>query len=168
MRVANLARAATKTPAGAISKTTVVGSLVNLGLSVVKVGAGMLWRSQALVADGIHSLSDLLSDVLVWYTGRHAARAPGLERPYGHGRYETPATLVLGVLLLMVAVGIDWDAGNRLFAPDQLLWPQPPALAAILVSIVVKEWLYWWTLGSDRAISHRRRKRFGRKFITTR
>lgn len=136
--------------AGAIVKTAVVGSLVNLGLSVLKVGAGVLWHSQALVADGIHSLSDLLSDVLVWYAGCHAARAPDQEHPYGHGRYETLATLVLGVLLLMVAGGIGWDAGKRLFAPDELLRPQPLALAAVLVSILVKEWLYWWTLGYAR------------------
>jgi len=130
----------------------VVGGLIDLGLSVLKVGAGMLWHSQALVADGIHSLSDLLSDGLVWYAGRHAARAPDQEHPYGHGRYETLATLVLGVLLLMVAGGIGWDAGNRLFAPDELLRPQSPALTVVLVSILVKEWLYWWTLGYARRV----------------
>jgi len=130
----------------------VVGGLVNLGLSVVKVGAGVLWHSQALIADGIHSLSDLLSDGLVWYAGRHAAQGPDLEHPYGHGRYETLATLALGILLLAVAVGIGWDAGKRLFAPDELLRPQPLALAVILVSILVKEWLYWWTLGYARRV----------------
>ena len=129
-----------------------VGGLVNLGLSVVKVGAGVLWHSQALIADGIHSLSDLLSDGLVWYAGRHAAQGPDLEHPYGHGRYETLATLALGILLLAVAVGIGWDAGKRLFAPDELLRPQPLALAVILVSILVKEWLYWWTLGYARRV----------------
>jgi len=138
--------------AAAIAKTAVVGGLVNLGLSVVKVGAGVLWHSQALIADGIHSLSDLLSDGLVWYAGRHAAQGPDLEHPYGHGRYETLATLALGILLLAVAVGIGWDAGKRLFAPDELLRPQPLALAVILVSILVKEWLYWWTLGYARRV----------------
>jgi len=135
-----------------IARTAVIGGLVDLGLSVVKVGAGMLWRSQALVADGVHSLSDLLSDVLVWYAGRHAARPPDREHPHGHGRYETLATLALGSLLLVIAVGIGWDAGNRLFAPDQLLQPQLPALAVILVSVVAKEWLSWWTLGYARRI----------------
>lgn len=111
-----------------------IGGLVNLGLvAATKVGAGVLWHSQALVAAGIHSLSDLLSDVLVWYVGRRAAQAPDLEHPYGHGRYETLATLVLGVLLLAVAGDIGWDAGKRLFAPDELLRPELPALAAALV-----------------------------------
>ena len=136
----------------AISRTAVVGGLVNLLLSVVKVGAGLVWHSQSLVADGIHSLSDLLSDVLVWYAGRHAAQAPDLEHPYGHGRFETLATLVLAIFLLAVAAGIGWDAGERLFSPDDLLQPHPLALAAALASVLAKEWLYWWTLGYSRRV----------------
>lgn len=138
--------------ADAISYTAVVGGGVNLVLSSIKVGAGVLWHSQALIADGVHSLSDLLSDVLVWYAGRHAAQAPDLEHPYGHGRYETLATLVLGILLLAVAIGIGWDAGERLFSPDELLQPQAMALVAALASILVKEWLYWWTLAYARRL----------------
>jgi len=138
--------------AGAIAKTAVVGGVVDLGLSVLKVGVGVLWHSQALVADGIHSLSDLLSDVLVLYAGHQAAQDPDLEHPYGHGRYEPLAALALGILLLIIAVGIGWDAGKRLFAPDQLLRPQPPVLAVILVSIMAKEWLCRWTLGYARRV----------------
>ena len=136
----------------AISRTAVVGGLVNLVLAIIKIGAGMSWRSQALVADGIHSLSDLLSDALVWWAGRHAAQAPDPEHPYGYGRYETLATMVLGAFLLVVAIGIGWDAGERLFAPEQLLQPQSPALVAVALSILVKEWLYWWTLGYARRL----------------
>jgi len=132
-----------KDRAAAISITSIVGGVINLVLSLLKVGAGMIWHSQALVADGIHSLSDLLSDALVWYAGRQATQAPDQEHPYGHGRYETLATLVLGVFLLLVAICIAWDAADRLFAPEQFLHPQPPALVAALLSIFVKEWLYW-------------------------
>jgi cation diffusion facilitator family transporter len=138
--------------AKAISRTAVIGGVANLFLSVVKVLAGVVWQSQALVADGIHSFSDLLSDVLVWFAGRHATQAPDEEHPYGHGRFETAATLALGVFLLAVAVGIGWDAGERLFAPDALLAPEPLALVAALASILVKEWLYWWTLGYARRV----------------
>ncbi|MCB2261907.1 MAG: cation diffusion facilitator family transporter [Candidatus Thiosymbion ectosymbiont of Robbea hypermnestra] len=138
--------------ADAISKTALVGGLVDLGLSVIKIVAGLLWHSQALLADGLHSLSDLLSDGIVWWAGRHAAQAPDQEHPYGHGRYETLATLVLGVLLLAVALGIGWDAGKRLFLSGALLRPELPALIAVLVSILVKEWLYWWTLGYARQV----------------
>ena len=138
--------------AKAVSITAPVGGVVNFSLSIVKVTAGALWHSQALIADGIHSFSDLLSDALVWYAGRHAAQAPDQEHPYGHGRYETLATLILGIFLLVVAIGIAWDAGQRLFAPEELLQPQPLALAAALASILVKEWLYWWTLGYARRV----------------
>jgi len=138
--------------AQAISRTAIVGGVVNLALSILKVISGVIWNSQALVADGIHSLSDLFSDVLVWLAGRHATQAPDQEHPYGHGRYETVATLALGALLVAVAVGIGWDAANRLFAPDELLRPAPFALIAALVSIAVKEWLYWWTLGYARRV----------------
>jgi cation diffusion facilitator family transporter len=138
--------------AQAISRTAIVGGVVNLALSILKVISGVIWNSQALVADGIHSLSDLFSDVLVWLAGRHATQAPDQEHPYGHGRYETVATLALGALLVAVAVGIGWDAANRLFAPDELLRPAPFALIGALVSIAVKEWLYWWTLGYARRV----------------
>lgn len=141
-----------KERAKAISRTAIIGGVANLVLSLIKVAAGILWHSQALVADGIHSFSDLLSDILVWFAGRHSTQAPDQEHPYGHGRYETLATLVLGLFLLAVAIGIGWDASERLFAPDDLLQPEPMALAAALVSILVKEWLYWWTLGYARRV----------------
>ncbi len=112
----------------------------------------MIWHSQALVADGIHSFSDLLSDILVWLAGRHATQAPDSEHPYGHARYETVATLALAALLVTVAVGIGWDAADRLFSPEELLHPSPFALAAAVASIFVKEWLYWWTLGYARRV----------------
>jgi cation diffusion facilitator family transporter len=138
--------------AEAISRTAVVGGVVNLILSLIKVVSGVLWHSQALVADGIHSFSDLLSDVLVWFAGRQSTQAPDREHPYGHGRYETLATLILGVFLLIVAIGIGWDAGERLFSPEELLRPHPLALVAALASILIKEWLYWWTLGYARRV----------------
>jgi len=138
--------------AEAISHTAVVGGMLNLLLSLIKVLAGVIWNSQALVADGIHSISDLLSDMLVWFAGRHSSQAPDQEHPYGHGRYETLATLVLGVFLLFVAIGIGWDATGRLFSPDELLRPEPLALVAVVTSILVKEWLYWWTLAYARRV----------------
>jgi cation diffusion facilitator family transporter len=90
----------------AIARTAVVGAIVNLVLSAIKIGTGVAGQSQALIADGIHSLSDLLTDLLVWYAGRHVARRPDREHPYGHGRYETVTTLALSAVLAVVAVGI--------------------------------------------------------------
>jgi divalent metal cation (Fe/Co/Zn/Cd) transporter len=78
--------------------------------------------------------------------GRKAALAPDDKHPYGHGRYETMATLVLGLLLIVVATGIGWDAIHRLFSPEELLRPEPITLYAALASILIKEWLYWHIL----------------------
>lgn len=136
----------------ATSRTAIGGALVNVALTLVKLVAGHFGQSQALIADAIHSLSDLLSDLLVLVAGRQAAQGPDLDHPYGHGRYETVATLVLGFLLLAVAIGIAWDAAHRLFAPEELLKPGPMALGAALLSILIKEWLYWWTLGYAKRV----------------
>jgi cation diffusion facilitator family transporter len=136
----------------AVARTAAVGGVVNLLLSAVKILAGVVGQSQALIADGIHSLSDLLTDVLIWYAGRHAARHPDGEHPYAHGRYETVATLALGAVLAVVAIGIGWDAGHRMFAPEELLRPATVTLYAALASILIKEWLHWYTLGYARRV----------------
>jgi cation diffusion facilitator family transporter len=136
----------------AVTRTAVVGALINLFLAIIKIIAGVLGHSQALVADGIHSLSDLLSDLLVLVAGRRASQGPDRDHPYGHARYETVATLVLGLLLIAVAIGIAWDATHRLFEPAALLQPEPLALAAAFASILVKEWLYWWTLAYAKRV----------------
>ncbi|EXJ17131.1 cation diffusion facilitator family transporter [Imhoffiella purpurea] len=136
----------------AVTRTAVVGGIVNLLLSAIKIVAGLLGHSQALIADGIHSLSDLLSDLLVLIAGHHASQEPDRDHPYGHARYETVATLVLGFLLFAVAVGIGWDAAKRLFEPEDLLRPEMSALIVTLVSIGAKEWLYWWTLGYAKRV----------------
>ncbi|QIK39272.1 cation transporter [Caldichromatium japonicum] len=136
----------------AIAHTSVISAVINLLLSAFKILIGLIGHSQALVADGIHSLSDLLSDALVYIAGHHAAQQPDQAHPYGHARYETVATLFLGFLLLAVALGIGWDAVWRLFEPSALWQPGPLALAAAVISIGVKEWLYWWTLGYAKRV----------------
>ena len=136
----------------AVTRTALVGGIANLLLSVMKIGVGLIGHSQSLIADGIHSLSDLATDVLVWIAGRQASRGPDDEHPYGHGRYETMATLVLALLLLAVAIGLGWDAALRLFSPEDLLRPAWMTLLAALASIGVKEWLYWYTLGYARRV----------------
>jgi len=138
--------------ARAISLTTLIGAALNLLLSAVKITAGMFGHSQALVADGVHSLSDLLSDMLVFFAGHQAHQEPDSDHPYGHARFETVATLTLAFLLLAVAFGIGWDAAGRLFQPGELLRPGFFALATVLLSIGIKEWLYWWTLGYARRV----------------
>lgn len=129
----------------AIQQVTVVGVLVNLLLAASKTIIGVIAQSQSLVADGIHSLSDLLSDGLVFFAARHAHHGPDEAHPYGHGRFETAGTLGLGLLLALVAVGITWDAVERLFSPEALLHPKPLALYAAIFSILANEGLYHYT-----------------------
>ena len=135
-----------------IGKTALVGAAVNLLLSFAKIGIGVVGHSHALVADGIHSLSDLATDALVWVVGRQASRGPDLTHPYGHGRYETMATLGLALFLVLVAIGIGWDAADRLFSPQSLPTPSWLTLYAAVASILVKEWLYWYTLAYAKRI----------------
>lgn len=129
----------------AAQRVTLVSALVNLLLAVVKVVVGMLAHSAALVADGVHSFSDLLSDALVWFTAQHAHEAPDAEHPYGHARFETAATLLLGILLVLVGLGIAWDAFVRVLEGD-FVTPGQWALWAALFSIAANEGLYWYTL----------------------
>jgi len=133
-------------------RVTIVGAVINLLLAIAKILFGWIAQSQALVVDGIHSLSDLFSDVLVWFAAHHAAQAPDTDHPYGHGRFETLATLGLGALLMLVAFGIIWDAASRLFAPETLLAPGAMALVVALISILAKEWLYHYTQRNARRI----------------
>jgi len=139
---------------GAESKrVALVGALVNLLLAVVKISIGFSARSQALIVDGIHSVSDLLSALLVWYAAGHASHGPDEKHPYGHGRFETAATLALGSMLVLVSGGIIWDSVERLFVSEELWQPKPLALYAAGFSIVANEALFWYTLLVSRRIN---------------
>ena len=100
-------------------KVTLVGSVVDLLLGVLKIWFGFVSQSQALIADGFHSLSDLVTDALVIYAAKHAHREADEDHPYGHGRIETLATVGLGMALIIVAIGLSLDAILRLFQPDE-------------------------------------------------
>ncbi len=132
-------------------RVTLVGAGVNLLLAVVKTIVGISAQSAALVADGIHSFSDLMSDALVWLASRHAAEGPDEQHPYGHGRFETAATLGLGILLMLIALGIVWEALERTWAGEHLI-PDSMALWAAGFSILANEGLYWYTLAAARRV----------------
>ncbi|MDJ0740078.1 MAG: cation diffusion facilitator family transporter [Gammaproteobacteria bacterium] len=126
-------------------RVSLVTGSVNLLLSITQVVVGLIANSAALIADGIHSASDLVSDVMVWFAARHAAQAPDADHPYGHGRFETAATLGLGLLLVGVALGIVWNGGERLLDPQRPI-PGTIALVVAALGIVAKESLYWYTI----------------------
>lgn len=125
---------------------TVVGSFLDFGLAVAKIAAGLAAHSQALIADGVHSLSDLATDFIVIFAAKHAHEEADEEHPYGHGRIETAATVILGIALIAVGVGIGWDAATRLFNPDELLQPTMLAIWIAAISVVSKEAIYHYTM----------------------
>ena len=133
-----------------IRKVTLVGAVVDLVLGVAKIIVGVMASSQALIADGIHSLSDLATDFLVLFAAKHAHRQADDEHPYGHGRIETVATVVLGVSLVAVAIGICYDAVRRLMAPELLLHPGWLALLVAVISVLSKELIYQYTAAAAR------------------
>ena len=136
--------------AGTKRRVTLLGVAVNLPLALLKLLGGIAAASPALVADGVHSLADLLSDAAVLWALGHSARAPDADHPYGHGRFETVATLGLSALLLLTAGGIVWDAGARLLA-GTVQTPGMLALWIALGAIAAKEALFHLT----RAVARR-------------
>jgi len=129
----------------ASQKVTLVGAVVDFLLAIFKVMAGMFGNSGALIADGIHSFSDLLSDGVVWYAAKHSADEADEEHPYGHERFETVATLGLSIILAIIGTGIIFDAFNRLSSPSELTH-STLLLSVAALSIFSKEALYWYTL----------------------
>ena len=139
-----------------IYKVTLVGSLVNVALLLFKFVAGIVGHSAAMIADAIHSLSDFLTDVIVLVFIRISDKPRDKSHDYGHGKYETLAMMLIGVALLVVAVGIlysgatkihQWLEGAQLEAPGML------ALWAALLSIVMKEAVYRYSMVKARQLN---------------
>ena len=142
-----------------IYKVTLVGSAGNVALLAFKFAAGVLGHSSAMIADAIHSLSDFITDVVLLAFVHMSAKPQDEDHDYGHGKYETFATLIIGLAIMAAATGIiisgvdklvDWVGGRQLAAPGWL------ALAAALLSIVVKEVMYRYTVRRARHWTLRR------------
>ncbi len=127
------------------ARASYVGGAVNVFQTLIKIGFGILGQSAALIADGIHSLSDLLSDLLVIIAVRLGSREADYEHPYGHRRFETIATVILGVSLITIGGAISWSVMNRMAHPEHLPVPNPIGLGIATLSILVNEWLYHYT-----------------------
>jgi cation diffusion facilitator family transporter len=127
------------------TRVTYVGAAVNVFLTIIKIGVGVLGQSTALIADGIHSLSDLLSDLFVIIAIKLGSREADYLHPYGHRRFETIATVLLGMGLVVIAGGIIWDGMERMQHPETLLMPSHDTMAIALISILANEWLYQYT-----------------------
>lgn len=127
-------------------RSTWVSVWVNVLLSAGQMVVGLLAHSQALVADALHSLSDLVSDGVVLVASHHSRKDADEDHPYGHHRFETAASLALGLILLGVGGGMLWAAVLKLQAPDQISPVQPLALYVALVAIISKELLFRYLL----------------------
>lgn len=134
-----------------VRRMTWIGLLINIFLSGLKIAAGFLGKSQAVLADGIHSLTDLTTDIAVIAGSYFWAKPPDETHPYGHQRIETTVSLLIGAILLLAGAGIGWEA----FATLQEKGSTPPgwiALSAAAVSIVCKEVLYRWTANAGKRV----------------
>ena len=130
----------------AAKKSTLVSVAVNLALTVSQVFAGLLSGSQGLVADGIHSLTDLVADFVVLFANHHSAKDADEDHHYGHQRYETAASLFLGISLLVVGLGMLWSAGHKIVNPIAASQISILALYVALGSLTAKEILFRYML----------------------
>lgn len=127
-------------------RTTLVSVFVNSVLVVLQIAIGVIAHSQALVADGVHSLADLVSDFVVLLANRHSGAKPDTDHNYGHSRYETVASLFLGGLLIAVGIGMLWRAGTRITDLASIPAVHISALVVALIVLVSKEGLFRYML----------------------
>ncbi|SAL18921.1 cation diffusion facilitator family transporter [Caballeronia turbans] len=127
-------------------RTTWTSIAVNSGLTAAQLVVGFVAHSQALIADGVHSLADIVSDFLVLIANKHAGAAPDVDHNYGHSRYETVASLFLGGLLVAVGVGMLWRAGARIVNLQDIPPVKVGALAVAIIVLLSKEALFRYML----------------------
>jgi cation diffusion facilitator family transporter len=127
-------------------KTTWTSIALNTGLTAAQLAVGFFAHSQALIADGVHSLADIVSDFIVLVANRQAAVAPDVDHNYGHNRYETVASLFLGGLLIAVGVGMLWRAGSRIMNLQDIPAVHASALIVAIIVLVSKEALFRYML----------------------
>ena len=127
-------------------RVAVVNITANFLLTTAQVIIGILGHSQALVADGLHTLSDTLADLLVIFALKHGHKGADEEHPYGHERIETAVTMILGVVLIGVAIGIGARAGMKLMTVGAIVTPSALTLWTALGTLVAKEAMYRYTI----------------------
>lgn len=135
-----------------IRKVTLIGSVVDFLLAALKITVGILGSSQALIADGVHSLSDLVTDAMVLVAAKHGSADADEEHPYGHARFETLATVGLGIALILVGFGIAYDAIRRLYQPELLFHPGWMVFFVACISIASKEVIFHYTMNAAKKL----------------
>ena len=138
--------------AAAATRSTWVSVGVNMALTIGQITAGILSKSQGLIADGIHSLSDLVADFVVLFASHHSKKDADVDHPYGHQRFETAASLVLGVILLVVGVGMLWSAIFKLQSPETVPQVHITALWVVAIALIAKELLFRYMLAVAKRV----------------
>lgn len=138
--------------ASAANRSTWVSVVVNIVLSTAQISAGILTKSQGLIADGIHSLSDLVADFVVLFASHHSKKDADEGHPYGHQRFENAASLALGALLLAVGIGMLWSAVLKLQSPDSIEKVHITALWVVGTALVAKELLFRYMLAVAKRV----------------
>ncbi|MBU5450384.1 cation diffusion facilitator family transporter [Acetivibrio sp. MSJd-27] len=126
---------------------SVISIVVNMILSILKLAAGIISRSGAMISDAVHTISDVFTTFIVM-AGIHMSNKPSDQKhPYGHERFECVASILLSAALFAVGAGIGYEAFRKIIQgmAGQLHSPGLPALIAAIISIAVKEWMYWYT-----------------------
>ena len=140
---------------GEIQKVTFIGALLNTFLTALQLVTGVVFHSNALILDGIHSLSDLFTDIFVLAITKLGSAKPDKNHPYGHGRFETIGVVVLGSVLITVALLFAWENVERLRKGEALFAPEPWALIPPLVAIFGKELLFRHTIKVGKRLNAR-------------
>ncbi|GGO75760.1 cation transporter [Marinobacterium nitratireducens] len=133
-------------------RVTLIGSALDAALGIAKIIVGLLAHSHALVADGIHSLSDLGTDFMVILVLKLAHKEPDQDHPYGHARFETLGTVMLGGLLIAVAGAMAYDSIDVILSREFLATPGWAALLVAGISVVSKEWIFRYTLAAGKRL----------------
>jgi len=132
-----------------INKITIIGFFVNLFLTVGKISAGIIGQSAAMLADGLHSMSDFVTDIIVIVFVKISSKEKDPKHKYGHGKYETFATMLISFALMIVGVGIFWAGFQKIMSAlrgEIIEQPGMIALYAAIVSVISKELLYRYTI----------------------
>ena len=136
-----------------VTKVTLVGMLLDIALGIGKIVFGLIMGSFALIADGIHSFSDAVTDVFVIIVARLAHAEPDAEHQYGHGRFETLGTIVMGIVFLITAALLLHDSFMRLRLDEDLPTPDAAAIVIALLAIAAKEWIYHYTMRTAKKLN---------------
>ena len=140
-----------------IVKVTLIGTVINAILIVLKFSAGIFANSAAMVADGVHSLSDFLTDFVVIVMLKISSKPSDEDHDFGHGKYETLATTIIGLLLILVGGGILWSGTTKIYGflinGEELVSPGWFAFGAAVASILMKEGIYQYTIAKSKLLN---------------